>query len=156
MGGTQADNNANINLLQSTTDYRNLCIYLRYSQPSAEYSLNVGGATQNNPNNFTGFKNTRNVPNIYELVYDSSLATPYVNGTQYPTLSSPISGSALTSPQGLNASNNGENTFTQYEVLFFNTDVTGDQRQQIEGYLAWKWGLQGSLPLNHPYFKASP
>lgn len=25
-----------------------------------------------------------------------------------------------------------------------------------EGYLAWKWGLQGSLPSNHPYKNAAP
>ncbi len=42
-----------------------------------------------------------------------------------------------------------------YEVLFYNQGVTTIQRQQIEGYLAWKWGLQGTLPSNHP-FKNSP
>jgi hypothetical protein len=28
----------------------------------------------------------------------------------------------------------------------------------VEGYLAWKWGLQGNLPPNHPYklFPPSP
>jgi hypothetical protein len=29
-------------------------------------------------------------------------------------------------------------------------------RQRIEGYLAWKWGLQGSLPGGHPYESAAP
>ena len=24
-------------------------------------------------------------------------------------------------------------------------------RQIVEGYLAWKWGLQTSLPSDHPY-----
>lgn len=28
--------------------------------------------------------------------------------------------------------------------------------QKIEGYLAWKWGLQGSLPWDHPYVGAAP
>lgn len=37
------------------------------------------------------------------------------------------------------------------EVIFYTSQVTPQQRQQIEGYLAWKWGLQGSLPANHPY-----
>ncbi len=42
-----------------------------------------------------------------------------------------------------------------YEVISFNASLTTAQRQQVEGYLAWKWGLQGSLPSNHPY-KTSP
>jgi len=29
-------------------------------------------------------------------------------------------------------------------------------RQKMEGYLAWKWGLEGSLPANHPYKNAPP
>jgi hypothetical protein len=42
-----------------------------------------------------------------------------------------------------------------YEILVYSTPLTQVQRQQVEGYLAWKWGLQGSLPATHPY-KASP
>lgn len=37
------------------------------------------------------------------------------------------------------------------ELIIHNTALTTDQRQQVEGYLAWKWGLQGSLPSSHPY-----
>jgi hypothetical protein len=40
---------------------------------------------------------------------------------------------------------------TMSEILVYNTAVSTAQRQQVEGYLAWKWGLQGSLPSNHPY-----
>jgi hypothetical protein len=29
-------------------------------------------------------------------------------------------------------------------------------REKMEGYLAWKWGLQGSLPPSHPYKNAPP
>lgn len=28
--------------------------------------------------------------------------------------------------------------------------------EKAEGYLAWKWGLQGNLPSNHPYKNAAP
>jgi hypothetical protein len=42
------------------------------------------------------------------------------------------------------------------ELLIFGTAFTTNQRQQIEGYLAWKWGLQANLPANHPYFFAPP
>ena len=39
-----------------------------------------------------------------------------------------------------------------YEAVIFNTVLTDSQRQQMEGYLAWKWGLQSNLPSTHPYF----
>lgn len=29
-------------------------------------------------------------------------------------------------------------------------------RQLIEGYLAWKWGLEANLPSGHPYKSAAP
>jgi len=28
--------------------------------------------------------------------------------------------------------------------------------EKLEGYLAWKWGLEGSLPAGHPYKSAAP
>lgn len=40
------------------------------------------------------------------------------------------------------------------EMLVYTTNVS-TSRQQIEGYLAWKWGLVGDLPASHP-FKNSP
>lgn len=34
--------------------------------------------------------------------------------------------------------------------------VDADTRQKIDGYLAWKWGLQANLPSGHPYEDAAP
>jgi hypothetical protein len=42
------------------------------------------------------------------------------------------------------------------EVLIYNSVLTGTQRQELEGYLAWKWGLQKSLPGSHPFFNFPP
>ena len=42
------------------------------------------------------------------------------------------------------------------EVLIYNVALTDTQRQLVEGYLAWKWGLQASLPVGHPYKSAGP
>lgn len=42
------------------------------------------------------------------------------------------------------------------EVLVYLTEPTTEQRQQIEGYLAARWGLQADLPSNHPYKTSSP
>jgi hypothetical protein len=39
-------------------------------------------------------------------------------------------------------------------IMVETTDTT--TRQKIEGYLAWKWGLQASLPIDHPYKYSAP
>jgi hypothetical protein len=41
------------------------------------------------------------------------------------------------------------------EILVYTGTVSNSDRQTMEGYLAWKWGLQTSLPTSHPY-KLSP
>ena len=42
------------------------------------------------------------------------------------------------------------------EILIYNTNLSESQRQQVEGYLATKWGIQSSLPSSHPYYSAPP
>jgi hypothetical protein len=42
------------------------------------------------------------------------------------------------------------------EVIIFNQALSTTQHQQVEGYLAWKWGLQGNLPDTHAYKKFRP
>lgn len=42
------------------------------------------------------------------------------------------------------------------EVIIFNSVLTTIQRQKVEGYLAHKWGLQSSLPSNHPHKTTAP
>jgi hypothetical protein len=45
---------------------------------------------------------------------------------------------------------------TVSEFIVYNGFLTVTQKQVIEGYLAWKWGLQASLPVGHPYKSAAP
>ena len=43
------------------------------------------------------------------------------------------------------------------EVIFYdNNTLSPYKRQVVEGYLAWKWGLQASLPSSHPFYNAPP
>uniref|UniRef100_A0A6C0HSB0 Lectin/glucanase superfamily protein n=1 Tax=viral metagenome TaxID=1070528 RepID=A0A6C0HSB0_9ZZZZ len=42
------------------------------------------------------------------------------------------------------------------EILVYNTSLSTTDRQKIEGYLSWKWGIQGNLPSTHPYYSVSP
>lgn len=40
------------------------------------------------------------------------------------------------------------------EILFFNTSITTENKEKIEGYLAWKWGV--TLDSEHPYYSEPP
>lgn len=42
------------------------------------------------------------------------------------------------------------------EVLIYTSVVSTEDRQKIEGYLAWKWGIQYKLPNVHPYYSTAP
>jgi hypothetical protein len=43
-----------------------------------------------------------------------------------------------------------------YEHIIFRYALTDQAIYQIEGYLAWKWGLNASLPTTHPYYRIRP
>ena len=43
-----------------------------------------------------------------------------------------------------------------YEFIGFNDTITTSQRQQIEGYLAHKWGIQSFIPTTQPYKTIRP
>ena len=107
---------------------------------------------------FTGDSNTTNwytVGNTY--------TTPVINGTQtytaLPAASSPFQ-VRISSPSAVNLRGlrfGIDRSFTDRiwqgfisEVISYNTTLTTTQRQQVEGYLAQKWGLTASLPAGHP------
>jgi hypothetical protein len=46
--------------------------------------------------------------------------------------------------------------FYLHEFLCFSEYFSDSQRQLVEGYLAWKWGLQDKLPTGHPYQNSRP
>jgi hypothetical protein len=85
-------------------------------------------------------------------------ATFYVNGNLSNTtaFSYTQTGSSVASNFWIAGQAPGNRTFsgTIYELLLFNTALSTSQRQQIEGYLAQKWGIPASLP-THP-FKTFP
>jgi len=42
------------------------------------------------------------------------------------------------------------------ECVFVTGALTLADKQRVEGYLAWKWGLEAGLPVGHPYKTAAP
>ena len=120
-----------------------------------------GAYTYRTSPNVTSMRTVRCVA-LWGYNAGSGFNTAYVygNGTQFTTV---VNSFANTNP--LNVTNNGVTmvgggptgyaTAVISEIIYYNTDITTAQRQQVEGYLAWKWGLQSSLPATHPY-KNSP
>jgi hypothetical protein len=90
-------------------------------------------------------------------VYTGSSNTFYVNGTAGTSAAS--SGSFGYSAYGIGKDPGNDTNFyigSVYEVLIYNTSISTVDRQTIEGYLTWKWGLQSFLPAGHPYALVSP
>jgi hypothetical protein len=100
---------------------------------------------------------------IYESVLDYSTGDGYIriNGTQETSGSSLTSTGVLTSSlSGHAIGSSSTGTFAAdmdiAEILIFTSDIGTTDRQKAEGYLAWKWGLQASLPAGHPYENEAP
>lgn len=45
---------------------------------------------------------------------------------------------------------------TAGEIILLNQELSTTDRQKLEGYLAWKWGLEANLPADHPYKSTPP
>jgi hypothetical protein len=77
-------------------------------------------------------------------------STITLNGTPQPLINSsttPLDTSSVTYTIGRNQ----YNTSIDVMELISSTLVSTNERIQIEGYLAWKWGLQHLLPPTHPF-----
>jgi hypothetical protein len=102
-------------------------------------------------------------PTIYELSMAGSGGTVTgvsgVNGAVV-SYSQPIARSAGNVPvtigadQADKAGRRGNGRYR--EILVYDRSLTAAQRQAVEGYLAWKWGLTSSLPTDHPYRSIRP
>jgi hypothetical protein len=97
---------------------------------------------------------------IYGATYNGTSSTfTFLNGTQSGsgTGRNLVSGGILTIGAYTDGGGSGEYfNGPIYEILIFNSVLSIPQRQQIEGYLANKWGLKNSLPSTHPFKTISP
>ena len=90
------------------------------------------------------------VSQVFSMEMGATSTLTYQNGTLATT--SAITGASLTSTITIGGFSTA-NAWTGHlcEVIINTNTITTSERQQIEGYLAWKWGLQASLPSTHPY-----
>jgi hypothetical protein len=84
----------------------------------------------------------------------SSVASIYVNGSVTSVNNVARSGFSLDTTLTWAVSGGAFKGFIG-EVVVYKALLSNIHRQTVEGYLAWKWGLQSQLPVGHP-FKAAP
>jgi len=111
-------------------------------------SINIGSQTQVS----TGV-NIRGTIALIDVIATTT-ADVYVNGTQTNNNISrgPLS---LDNEIGWTIS---AGAFQGYvgEIVTYPSGLSDNDRQKVEGYLAWKWGLQANLPNSQPYKNAPP
>ena len=117
----------------------------------SKYGTNPVGFTPN------GGSVPTNTVTLFDYQYTTSLVTLNLNGLQAGSGTPPVSYSG-TGTSYIGSSTYAANNMygTIYEIIYYNLSLTTNQFQQVEGYLAWKWGLQANLPANHPYKNSSP
>lgn len=89
----------------------------------------------------------------------SATCTGFVNGSAMTTTNTTNTGSISNSDVlDVGAAAVGGNPLTGdiAEVLVGGATLTTADRQRLEGYLCWKWGLEDNLPSDHPYKNFPP
>ena len=100
-------------------------------------------------------------PFLVQSSHNGSTEYISVNGTLTPSsFNDGQSGNFNITSYGLGVNTNTGDYFTWSgyygEVIYYNTQLSDTDRQKVEGYLAWKWGIQATLPGGHPYASAAP
>jgi hypothetical protein len=113
------------------------------------------GATSPNTTNISAL-NTSNTL-LYSANYAYNITNgsyAYVNGSQSINFTE-VAASPETSTQLIFFGQLGSDQYFAsiafHEIIVARLEISNQTRQAIEGYLAWKWGLQNSLPSTHPY-----
>lgn len=57
---------------------------------------------------------------------------------------------------GSGATAAGQGAEVDLKEILFTNEISEDDRERIEGYFAWKYGLVDNLPVNHPYKTSAP
>ena len=122
---------------------------------------NQAFSTRRFQTNYTYSSYTYDAPFLASIIYDGTNGNLYVNGSTIVQFGSTGNFGYSNYSVGCgiySISANTVDTWTGFvgEVILYRSALTSIQQQQVEGYLAWKWGLQANLPANHPYKNSSP
>ena len=143
-------------------------------QNRATLAANLGGATgymtggrRLDADSFalaggTTFTATASIIQTGVLDYANSDAFSYINGTlDASNTSFQTAGSSSDTNSGalyVGISGTGTNFMVGFvgEVIVTSTALSAADRERVEGYLAWKWALEGNLPAGHTYKNSPP
>ena len=126
-----------------------------YQYQFSGFEMNSGGTTITYIGGTTGvLTNSGAYSNAHILTVHkgSSSNGAYINSTSYSAASNFATGSYT---DNFGAINTG-NTFYIGEFLHYDADLSDAQRQSVEGYLAWKWGINKRIPTTHAYYSVNP
>jgi hypothetical protein len=123
---------------------------IRYNFPPqfVTYTFNNGqirGGRTNNDNGIRGLIDSG--PSMYAFVNGTDITESQLSATYQPGVNQSFQ---------LGQWNTGWLLGHIQEVLVYNTPLSIPQYRFVEGYLAWKWGFQNSLPASHPYRNYPP
>ena len=121
----------------------------------------LGGGSYNGYNSAWSHASATSTTLFTQLIQQSPSTTynEYVNGSTTASLSvTGFSASDAASYVYIGTRDDKVTMFNGYmcELIIYNAMVGLTAQQKIEGYLAWKWGIQASLPGGHPYASAAP
>ncbi len=118
---------------------------------------NAGVATVTKKIAFTPVNGDFNIYHV-KLFWSNATITANVNGTNY----------LLNVATGETTGNSEHNTTSRLpdgsgsgaqdiaECVIFSSDLSSGNIDKMQGYLAWKWGLQSKLPIGFPYKNFPP
>jgi len=163
-GSTQAFSNTAY--VFPSNAYSMFAVYSNTTAPGATSYMNVvygnGGYPMLGVYGSSKFVSARSVvantgalsPNIVAsnvlvgATYTPSTFSPFINGSAETTLAGTTLAATGIYVGGPTNYFNGSVS----EILIYSATLTQTQRQTVEGYLAWKWGINPSLPAIHPFY----
>lgn len=116
-----------------------------------QHNANVNWITDLDPEGYIAVNaNTTGINGIGCInTTTTTSATGYFNGT---SVGSSLKGSGTNFSFSIGGEGLSANIF---EILVYNIVLNDQQRQQVEGYLSWKWGIQALLSGAHPNFSVN-
>lgn len=137
------------------SDDENIAVYFGINNNVSEYyygisaSLKIEGTTAIDTDPHIDYIKSVRPSNIIEFRKDSNLINNGASPGSQLQISRLTIGDAVW-PSGLKTL---EGAIA--EIVIIEGDDQTD-RDKIEGYLAWKWGIQGNLPVGHPFKDEKP
>jgi hypothetical protein len=96
-------------------------------------------------------------PHLFSGTCSTVLRDVYLDGTQgTPQSTSEATKSSPDIVFGRQLATSTTGTPGRYAEIVLFSGASATDRQLIEGYLAWRWGLQANLPIGHPYKNSPP